>query len=69
MSRYLLWFPVVLFIFSCQEEVKKKPVVVEPEWTQINLESDFQSISRETFEEKYHKFKNEEVNFESILDE
>ena len=24
--------------------MKKKPVVVEPEWTQINLESDFQSI-------------------------
>ena len=24
--------------------MKKKPVVVEPEWTQMNLESDFQSI-------------------------
>jgi hypothetical protein len=35
---------ILLFIFSCQEEVQKKPVAVEPEWTQMNLESDFQSI-------------------------
>ncbi|WP_289661743.1 HesA/MoeB/ThiF family protein [Flavobacterium panacagri] len=31
--------------------------------------SDFQSISRETFEEKYNKTEIEEVNFESVLDE
>lgn len=46
MSRITIVYSLfILFsIFSCQEEVKKKPVVVEPEWTQINLESDFQSI-------------------------
>jgi adenylyltransferase/sulfurtransferase len=31
--------------------------------------SDFQSISRETFEEKYNKWEVEEVSFESVLDE
>jgi adenylyltransferase/sulfurtransferase len=31
--------------------------------------SDFQSISRETFEEKYNKWEVEEVRFESVLDE
>ncbi|WP_291141445.1 HesA/MoeB/ThiF family protein [Flavobacterium sp. UBA7680] len=31
--------------------------------------SDFKSISRESFEEKYYKSEVEEVNFESILDE
>ncbi len=31
--------------------------------------SDFQSISRETFEEKYNKWEVEEVSFESLLDE
>ena len=46
MSRITIVYSlfILFFIFSCQEEVKKKPVVVEPEWTQINLESDFQSI-------------------------
>jgi hypothetical protein len=40
MSRYLLWFPVVLFIFSCQEEVvlplgEKDAIVpvIEAYWT------------------------------------
>lgn len=41
-SIYILF--ILFFIFSCQEEVKKKTAPVEPEWTQINLESDFQSI-------------------------
>lgn len=46
MSRITIVYSLfILFsIFSCQEEVKKKQVAVEPEWTQINLESDFQSI-------------------------
>ena len=41
-SIYILF--ILLFIFSCQEDVNKKPVALEPEWTQMNLESDFQSI-------------------------
>ena len=46
MSRITIVYSlfILISIFSCQEEVKKKQVAVEPEWTQMNLESDFQSI-------------------------
>jgi hypothetical protein len=52
-SIYILF--ILFFIFSCQEEVKKKTAPVEPEWTQMNLESDFQSIK---IFHKYHGWLN-----------